>query len=173
MAWICLWFCLFSLILAESPCLWCILFFSLFIHFTPFYPYLPLFNIFYHLLIPFYTLFSLFFFYGLMYPPCLLFWRKREKWAKKYAYACGWVSVYLFAALVVWLCCVLCLILLPAKCGYAFWWESSGGWWWFVIFLPAAGKFAWWESSGGAIGRTAAGWKCGFGCIYSVCTFWT
>ena len=35
----------------------------------------------------------------------------------------------------------------------------------FGIFLPAAGKFAGWESSDWAVGSTAAGWKCGFGCI--------
>lgn len=96
---------------------------------------LPLFTIIYPFLIPFNTFLCLFisffsfFFCGRMYTSCLPFWRKREKWAKKYAYACGWVSVYLFAALVVWLCCVVCLILLPAKCGYAFGWESSSGWW--------------------------------------------
>lgn len=125
MVWICLWLCLFSLILTESPYLWCIHFLSFFIPFSPFYHFFHHFHTFSYLLTPFHTHFSLFFFYGRMYAPCLTFWRKREKWAKKYVYACGWVSMYLFLMycsgriVVAWLCCVVYLILLPAKCEYA------------------------------------------------------
>ena len=112
MVWICLWFCLFSLILTENPYLWCIHFYL----FYTFYSFLPLFTPFSYLFIPFNTFlypFFSFFFYGWMYTPCLPFWRKREKWAKKYVYACGWVSMYLFlmycsgCIVVAWLCCVV------------------------------------------------------------------
>lgn len=48
MVWICLWFCLFSLILTENPYLWCI-------HFYLFLYFLPPFTTFYTLFIPFYT----------------------------------------------------------------------------------------------------------------------
>ena len=89
---------------------------SIFIFFYTFYPLLPLFTPFSYLFIPFNTFlypFFSFFFYGWMYTPCLPFWRKREKWAKKYVYACGWVSMYLFliycsgCIVVAWLCCVV------------------------------------------------------------------
>ena len=48
MVWICLWFCLLSLILTENPYLWCI-------HFYLFLYFLPPFTTFYTLFIPFYT----------------------------------------------------------------------------------------------------------------------
>ena len=40
-----------------------------------------------------------------------------------------------------------------------------------MILAVNAGWFYGWESSDGAAGSTAAGWKCVFWCIYSVCTF--